>query len=62
MKVPVSKALQSAMRTPLRKIGELPDELILACMSGLSEQLTAPVIARWSSQLSQKRIVHSPLI
>ena len=58
MKTSDAKTLECAMRTPLRKIGELPDELILACMSGLSEQLAAPVIAKWSSQLNPKRAAY----
>ena len=49
--------LEAARKTPLHKIAELPDHLLLSVVSGLSDKLSGPVIACWSAHLNPKKTV-----
>ncbi|MNR49078.1 hypothetical protein D3C85_1684050 [compost metagenome] len=47
--------MEHARRTPLHKIGELPPDLFLGCISGVPSGLSALLIDKWSAQLSPKK-------
>lgn len=47
--------IQAGLKTPLRKIGELPPELFLSCIAGMPDFLRAQLVAKWSRQLSSKK-------
>lgn len=55
MKRAVITPLEASRKTPLRKIAELPDHLLLSVVAGLSDKLSGPVIAVWSAQLNPKK-------
>jgi hypothetical protein len=48
-------SLEVVRRTPLGKIPELPDHLLLGAVAGLSDRLSGPVIACWSARLNPKK-------
>lgn len=47
--------MEAARRTPLHKIGELPPDLFLGCIAGVSPAQSDLLISKWSSQLSTKK-------
>lgn len=53
-----SESVQAGLKTPLNKIGELSDELFLACLQSVPYRLQDALVSKWSAQLSDKKPTH----
>lgn len=47
--------IRAGLQTPLCKLGELPGELFLACLSTVPPRLQDQLVSRWSRQLNPKK-------
>lgn len=45
-------------RIPLRKLGELPPEVMLGYVAGLPARMQAALLEKWSAQVSPKGSRH----
>jgi hypothetical protein len=43
---------------PLRKLGELPPEVMLGYVAGLPARMQAALLEKWSAQVSPKGLKH----
>ncbi|HGJ7738032.1 TPA: hypothetical protein ACYSE6_006596 [Pseudomonas aeruginosa] len=49
------RQIRAGLNTPLSKLGELPDELFLACLLSVPSRLQDALVSKWSAQLNTKK-------
>lgn len=53
-----TESVIAGLKTPLSKIGELSDELFLACLQSVPCRLQDVLVSKWSAQLSRRKQTH----
>lgn len=51
----LDRQIRAGLNTPLSKLGELPDEVFMACLQAVPSRLQDALVSKWSAQLSTKK-------